>query len=610
MRTLFIIFEVISLSFFITACSSEDPKINIKSVFISEMLENRTDEHYTSDSEKHDKGCKGFYEKHFNYEQLNSLDSVNVNILENNTGLRWTKYYNSDKLIDFEAILKERYLNKVIYVVEVIEAVNSIEKDFLVGGDDGLQVWVNGKFIFEVHDGRYSYKEELIKFNLKKGRNIILYKIDQSYGGWQLTRQFPSKEDVKIILSELKYEVYADLPEYCIVPDSIDNVDLKPDRIRKERLLRKNNLFTNLSITWKNFEKGKLVVIKNEKDFTSLPSSLKIPDKFNGKGAIEFSAKGENGLEYYKEEIPIYYESIAEKLSKSLVDKSIGMNDPVIAERRNAVIDLFHLDKTDTINIKRSYSTRVKAHGLFDLSIAMENIGEKINVQPGPTIMGYYSDTVKRSYMYRAYFPNNGNDKTPLLYVIPHMQVIDQPDNQKFLHRTSGRHSVVSLWTKLSAIYNFLIVQSEGQGLKNFSGSAVEEIPLIINQLSKITDIDTSKIYFYCTSSGAVISLQMLVNLDLNIKAVGFSGGSFNNVDYEKIIKALKIIKKKYPELLFFIRHGDKDKRYPMNKMRKFIDILRDMDFEVDFNVVKGGSHTLNYSVIAQEFFRTIDNRI
>jgi len=605
MKNLLFVFIIVS---FFTGCLSKQNNVKIEKTFISEFLPNRSDSCYYSKNEKHDIECIGFYKKHFEYGKLNLIDSLNVNELYRTTGLKWTKLDTIDKLIDFDSILKERYLNKVIYVIEEIKSENKTNKDFLVDGDDGLQVWVNGRLIHEVHGGRYTYEEELISLPLLKGRNIIIYKIDQSYGAWLLNRYLPDKEEVKAILDKLKYEVYADLPEYCIIPDSINYITFKPYKVKNVNTLMINNISTKLTLNWKNYSNGKLNDIKKENYIDQLPELIKVPTDFTGNGVIEFIVYNNNNTKYFEEVIPIYYQSVADSLSKILVKASENIDDPIISERRNAVVDLFYLDKLDTINLKRPYSTRVKAHGLFDLNWGIENIKDRNLVFGGPTIMGYHSDTSNKNFMYRIYFPLDDDTDKPLVFFIPHILEPDKPEAQKFLHRHAGRHSEVTLWTKLTQRYKILVVQSSGQNLKNFSGTAEEELPIIVKQLKEFTRIDNSRINFFCTSSGSIITLQLLANLNFHVRTVGFSGASFNNVDENKIIASLKIIKKKYPDLLFFIRHGDSDKSYPLEKMKKIIQTIKDLGFELDFEVVKGGSHSLPYSTIAYEYFKKLDD--
>ena len=98
----------IFISFLQISCTKEIKQIETTKIFISEYLQNRNDEHYTSQSEKHDRGCIGFYTQHFDYSKLNSLKELEIKNLKKLTNLNWLVYKNYDQLIDFESVLNKK----------------------------------------------------------------------------------------------------------------------------------------------------------------------------------------------------------------------------------------------------------------------------------------------------------------------------------------------------------------------------------------------------------------------------------------------------------------------------------------------------------------------
>ncbi|MEN8123310.1 MAG: glycoside hydrolase family 20 zincin-like fold domain-containing protein, partial [Bacteroidota bacterium] len=73
----------------------------------------------------------------------------------------------------------------VCYAAIWIESDKEQEKIFGIGSNDGIKAWFNGEMILKVHKPRtVNIDDEYLKLNLKKGRNLLLLKIEQGFGGW------------------------------------------------------------------------------------------------------------------------------------------------------------------------------------------------------------------------------------------------------------------------------------------------------------------------------------------------------------------------------------------------------------------------------------------
>ena len=66
-----------------------------------------------------------------------------------------------------------------------IESESAREKVFGFGSNDGAKVWLNGKLVHKIHMPRpVQTDDDYFRLALKKGKNLLLIKIDQGFGGW------------------------------------------------------------------------------------------------------------------------------------------------------------------------------------------------------------------------------------------------------------------------------------------------------------------------------------------------------------------------------------------------------------------------------------------
>jgi putative heme-binding domain-containing protein len=84
----------------------------------------------------------------------------------------------------------------VSYVYREIESPIDQEATVLLGSDDGCKLWVNGQLAFTTNVTRAAAPEQdTVKIKLKKGRNAILFKIDNGDGphGFYFTLESPEE---------------------------------------------------------------------------------------------------------------------------------------------------------------------------------------------------------------------------------------------------------------------------------------------------------------------------------------------------------------------------------------------------------------------------------
>jgi hypothetical protein len=92
----------------------------------------------------------------------------------------------------FDARLNlEQYIapsrNAVAYAHAAVTAPRDMETIIGLGSNDGVKVWVNGRLVFVHHVGRYAApNQESFGVKLRAGKNIVLVKIENWGGRWEL----------------------------------------------------------------------------------------------------------------------------------------------------------------------------------------------------------------------------------------------------------------------------------------------------------------------------------------------------------------------------------------------------------------------------------------
>jgi len=96
---------------------------------------------------------------------------------------------------------------KVAYAFCYLQSDEEQEAFFLLGSDDGVKVWLNGKLIHKHNVGRGIVPgEDRFSANLKKGQNRILVKITQGVRGWGFILEVLNEKGMAKVLEEERKE--------------------------------------------------------------------------------------------------------------------------------------------------------------------------------------------------------------------------------------------------------------------------------------------------------------------------------------------------------------------------------------------------------------------
>ncbi|MEN8202439.1 MAG: glycoside hydrolase family 20 zincin-like fold domain-containing protein [Bacteroidota bacterium] len=98
--------------------------------------------------------------------------------------IRWQVHHSEYDKVDLRKIFTPNE-GVVAYAALWIESKKKQEKLFGIGSNDGVKVWFNGEPILRVHKPRpVKADDEYLRLKLNEGRNLLLIKIGQGFGGW------------------------------------------------------------------------------------------------------------------------------------------------------------------------------------------------------------------------------------------------------------------------------------------------------------------------------------------------------------------------------------------------------------------------------------------
>ncbi len=96
----------------------------------------------------------------------------------------WQKYESPEYLVDFESLFPGAD-DSVAYAYCEIDSAQDRETVLGVGSDDGIKIWLNHEVVHDHHIGRGArVDEDQVPVRLKKGKNKLLVKVDESAGAW------------------------------------------------------------------------------------------------------------------------------------------------------------------------------------------------------------------------------------------------------------------------------------------------------------------------------------------------------------------------------------------------------------------------------------------
>lgn len=408
-----------------------------------------------------------------------------------------------------------------------------------IGSDDGFRLFLNKERIGQNLSPRGLHPDtDWVVTDLKPGSNELIFQIDQLDGSWGLHYKIEAfdEEKVKNLILEYIPEIYADLPESCIIPNSASHLAFKLDsRIKQDQFhilrIRWLDIITNTFSDWIEYTA------------MDIPDMMELPEDFEGFKILEYELINQEDALLYKEKIPIFTRSVA--LQKAIDFKSRLQDDlSKVAYLENLALhypELFGKEK------ELDFSTRHKAEFLLDL-ILLEN--KELSFIGGPRIELFNGELL------RTYTPYTHTESQELIVGF-HVELEDSI-NQYFKTYAGKSHAKMVEWNSyIQASGNTLIIPFIKPGDKELSISAFNE-----HYLSSIEVENFERIKAISWSKGVPILLKEFTYDYLLYNEVHMIS-SWLMISKQEAFETANLIRKYNPTIEFNFWHGNADTDVP-----------------------------------------------
>lgn len=92
----------------------------------------------------------------------------------------------NDGILDFDSIFTPNISVLAYALVDVI-SLDDRRVQLCIGSDNGVKVWLNGELVWTNQAEDNLYDPDAVPIELKKGKNRLLFKVNQGDGNWDLT---------------------------------------------------------------------------------------------------------------------------------------------------------------------------------------------------------------------------------------------------------------------------------------------------------------------------------------------------------------------------------------------------------------------------------------
>ena len=106
--------------------------------------------------------------------------------------LTWSLYRSPEDVVDLLQVVGG-HTNVTAYAFCHLQGERDLDTEILLGSDDGVAVWFNGKLVHKNDVAREVVADQdAFPMQVTKGKNRLLFKITQGIGGWGLTCRIPA----------------------------------------------------------------------------------------------------------------------------------------------------------------------------------------------------------------------------------------------------------------------------------------------------------------------------------------------------------------------------------------------------------------------------------
>ncbi len=519
--------------------------------------------------------------------------------LKQSTGFTWKSLQNPDSVLLLDRILGPGN-NRMAYLAETVRVSRDTSLYLSLGSDDGFTLWVNGDSISSHDIGRSVHPDdELIPITLRKGTNVLLYKVTQRDGSWALFRAFRTKKQISAILEKKLPFMFGDLPESCLLSGNRSWLRLNPDRRRQIDSLH------FISWKWKGWN-GTVLDSTSDIPAYALPDSIYIPSSKTTFLLWDVSVANSHHTVLFREQIPVAYRKETLQRAREIIRDSLLLHNKNVDLQASyqAVRTVFKPALAhDTTSA--TFATRDQLYVLYR---AWQTLEEKIKT-PYDTenhLHGIYEQEKQAVSTYRVFSPLSGSktSSNPATPTVLALQVDFEGTNDYWKTYQAQSHATFWHWAAFSSSYRINIVSPYFSGTGSGFGQSAKDVHHILNTLDK----PAAPLTTLAWSKGALTLLELLKKPWLKVENVALISPYLpdNTNDMLHEIMAIKAV---HPEIQWFIWHGLDDTDVPVHLNRLFVRLLRKQGFRVTYTEVPYSTHWNYFTDPEQELYQRISMR-
>jgi hypothetical protein len=440
-------------------------------------------------------------------------------------------------------------------------------------------VWLNGELLGASRSPHRSARahQDLYTAALRQGTNLLLYRVLTNGTESQLHREWHPRTSLPDLLAaSIDLGAYTTLARAPLLPDSATAIKLWPPQIQL-----RDGPFVNFR--WRTLlgdsmgDGGRYVGL--------YPETLPLPAGFQGTAVLQTDVRDGAGRRLYFEECPIFADSTAHRLARTLATDTTAA-DPVRVARVDAVRAVFNLGPVQRGPDPGDW---VKAQVLASLYRHVRQPAA-FQVHAGPQIWGYraadgsvqpYWLTVPPAAVGQGDLPA---DPPGLVFSLNHFI---NPDFWAGRGRMGG--FVISLATMGSSYGTFGVSPHLGGG-QDFDTVAVKELPAIVRQVDSVFTIDTAAVGILAWSSHALESLQMAHDTHVPISWLGLAmPGTYK--EPSDLARALDSLYRIRPLLHWLVWQASGDTIVLQQRTETWIRQVRQKRFDLRYRLVPYSTH-------------------
>ncbi len=501
------------------------------------------------------------------------------------TGISWTEPKVRDDVLHLNFPAPPKGQKRSVYVLEVVRAESAHDSLLSIASNGGTVVWLNGALLGASRFASRGVRkhEDLYTASLRRGTNLLVYRVLNNGVDAQLHREWHPQTSLPDLLgASIDLGAYATLVRAPLLPDSATTVQLWPPQVR----LRPGPV---VHFRWRTLLGDSLA---DGGRYAGLyPDTLPLPARFHGQAVLRTEVlDAATGQRLYLEECPIFADSTAQRLARSLATDTTTA-DPVRAARVDAVRAVFNLgpvprgaDPGDWLRVQvlASLYRYVRQPASFHL-------------YPGPQVWGYraadgsvqpYWLTVPPGAVEPPIHPPA--DRPGLVLSVTHFV---NPDFWAGRGRVAG--FLVHLATMSSSYGTFGVMPHLG-GVHDFDTIAVKELSAITRQVASVFAIDTGAVGMLAWSSHALEAVQMAQNPRVPIDWLGLAVPAMYH-DKRELARALDSLHFLRPRLHWLVWQAEEDTVVSRESTEEWVGQVRRKGFDVRYRVVPYSTHLGGY---------------